>query len=354
VRRRPSRAAHLGSGAGDTEEFEGLRVRGLTIVYGTEAGELAAVRQVDLDLQAGTITGLVGESGSGKSTLALAMLNAVPSPGRITAGSVTMSGIGDITRLRGRALREVRGGVLGYVFQASQNSLNPLKRVGAQLLDLARSHGVPQPRLILGEAQRLCERMGLDATRVLSSYQHELSGGMRQRVGIVFALVLNAKVLILDEPTTALDMLSQAAVLQVVREIHAERRLATVVITHDIAVVAEMADRVVVTYAGRIVESGATGDVLRHAAHPYTRALLRSIPRISGDISAAEPLPGRPPDLASIPTVGCVFRARCPLALPICSEVDPATVSVGPGHATACHLAAGPLAVPERTEEVAR
>lgn len=243
--RRRSSATTLENGGGGADDFDGLRVRGLTIVYGTEAGELPAVREVDLDLPAGTITGVVGESGSGKSTLALAMLNAVPSPGRITAGSVTMSGVGDITRLKGRALRQVRGGVLGYVFQASQNSLNPLKRVGAQLLDLARSHGVAQPRTILGEAKGLCERMGLDPDRVLSSYQHELSGGMRQRVGLARALTVDADIILMDEPFSSVDEQTRRKFQEELLDLLKHKKKTVIFVTHSIEEAVYLSDRIV-------------------------------------------------------------------------------------------------------------
>lgn len=324
----------------------GVVVRGLEVVYQTPVGELPAVSGVDLDLPAGTMTGLVGESGSGKSTLALAMLNAVPKPGRISAGRITLPGVDDVTQLRGRALRRARGEALGYVFQASQNSLNPLKRVGAQLLDLGASHGVGDRRVLLARARELCEMMGLDPVRTLSSYQHELSGGMRQRVGIVFALILNPHVLILDEPTTALDMISQATVLEIVRKVHRERNLSTLIITHDVSVAAEMADSLAVMYGGRLVEQGPTRQVLQDPRHPYTAGLIAAIPRISGDIDEARPLPGRPPDLMSLPRQGCVFRERCPIATDRCAEAEPVLVRLpqeddgtGP-HVVACHVRA--------------
>ncbi len=336
-------------------EAGGAEIRGLVVVFGTPDGEMAAVNGVDLDLPLGTITGLVGESGSGKSTLALAMMNAVPKPGRIAAGSIRLPSVKDMTQLRGKALRLARGSALGYVFQASQNSLNPLKRIGAQLLDLGRAHGMEDKGVLLARARELCERMGLDPVRTLSAYQHELSGGMRQRVGIVFALILNPRVLVLDEPTTALDMISQRTVLDIVRDVHRDRHLATLIITHDIAIVADLADYLAVMYGGRVVEKGPTRHVLQSAAHPYTRGLIAAIPRISGDIEKARPLVGRPPDLLSIPRQGCVFRERCPLTIGRCSLEEPALVPVvkepggifgesgdgAPGgHAAACHVTA--------------
>lgn len=288
-----------------------VAIEGLTVNYGA----LSAVKDVTLRLESGTITGLVGESGSGKSTLALSLLG----HGDITGGSVHIDGVGDITKLDKRALQRVRGAKLGYVFQAAQNSLNPLLTVGKQLLDLARSHNVKDVR----EAKPLLERMGLNADRVLNSYQHELSGGMRQRVGIMFALVLNAHVLVLDEPTTALDMITQANILQIVREIHADRGLTTLVVTHDVGVVAEVASHLAVMYGGRIVESGDTREVLARPRHPYTQGLIHAIPRLTGDVHAAKPLPGTPPTLGTIPKVGCVFRARCPLRMDVCDTEAP-------------------------------
>ncbi|GAA4831049.1 ABC transporter ATP-binding protein [Kitasatospora terrestris] len=314
-----------------------VSIRDLTVVYRTDHGDLPAVSHANLDLHAGQITGLVGESGSGKSTLALSLLNAVPEPGRISTGSIHVAGVGDVTRLSGRRLRRTRGSALGYVFQASQNSLNPLKTIGRQLLDLGRSHDVEDLRGLVNRAKDLCERMGLDGTRVLDSYQHELSGGMRQRAGIVLALVLNAKVLILDEPTTALDMISQAAVLDIVRGVHREHDLATLVVTHDMGVVSEIAERLAVMYGGRIVEHGPTTELLRRPSHPYTRALIGATARIVGDTGLARALPGRPPDLTTLARRGCVFRDRCPIAMPVCEETDPALTEWAPDRYRACH-----------------
>jgi oligopeptide/dipeptide ABC transporter ATP-binding protein len=320
-----------------------VSVRGLTVTFRTPVGERPAVSAAELDLRAGEITGLVGESGSGKSTLALSLLNAVPKPGRIAAGSVEVAGVGDVTRLQGRALRKARGGSLGYVFQASQNSLNPLKTIGRQLLDLGRSHDVADLRGLVARARELANGMGLDGDRVLDSYQHELSGGMRQRIGIVFALVLNAKVLILDEPTTALDMLSQSSVLDIIRTVHQENGLSTLVITHDIGVVSEVADRLAVMYGGRIVEDGPVLDVLRRPAHPYTRALIGATARITGDLDQARALPGRPPDLTTVPTVGCVFRERCVAAVEVCGGTEPPLRTWADRRRRACHVPAGEI-----------
>jgi peptide/nickel transport system ATP-binding protein len=314
-----------------------VAVRDLTVCFDTDRGEKPAVSHANLTLPAGCITGLVGESGSGKSTLALSLLGAVPPPGRITSGSVTMTGVGEVTSLRGAKLRAVRGGYIGYVFQASQNSLNPLKTVGKQLLDLGRAHDVDDLPGLIRRARELCSLMGMDGVRVLDSYQHQLSGGMRQRVGIIFALVLNAKVLVLDEPTTALDMLSQAAVLRIIARVHREIGLTTLIVTHDMGVVSELADRLAVMYGGRIVEDGPATDVLQSPSHPYTRALINATARVSGDVTRARALPGRPPDLVSIPTEGCVFRDRCAFAMDVCATVEPDLSSWSRDRRRACH-----------------
>lgn len=318
------------------------RVRDVTVTYSVDGRDLAALRDVSLDIRQRQITAIIGESGSGKSTLALALMNAVTKPGRIAAGTVTYRGHGEVTKMRAEELRKLRGKVISMVFQASQNSMNPLTRIGAQLLDLARSHDVKNPRAILREAGDLARRMSLDPDRVLSSYQHQLSGGMRQRVGIIFGLVLKPEILLMDEPTTALDVLSQSSVLEIVRSIQRERQLTTVLITHDMGVVAELADRVVVLYAGRVVEEAPTTELIRHPRHPYTRALIQAIPRLTGDPAGAQALEGAPPSLASIPDQGCVFRGRCPHRMNICESVLPDfQTDIDSDHRFACHYEEG-------------
>ncbi|WP_062349741.1 ABC transporter ATP-binding protein [Herbidospora yilanensis] len=319
----------------------GVRVKDLTVVYKTPAGELPALGGVSLSLAPGTITGIVGESGSGKSTLALSLLNAVQPPGRIKEGVVDIDGLGNVVELTGEELRRARGRQVGYVFQAAQNSLNPLKTVGKQLLDLGRSHDFDDLPALLKDARALLGRMGLDGGRVLDSYQHELSGGMRQRVGIMFALVLNAHLVVLDEPTTALDMITQAAILKIVRDVHHERGLTTLIITHDMGVAAEVTDSLAVMYGGRVVEHGPTTEVLGSPRHPYTKGLIRAIPRLSGDIDEARALPGRPPTLGTIPKQGCVFRERCPMRIAVCDTVDPEPVTRD-ARTVACHAVGRP------------
>lgn len=314
-------------------------IRDLTVAYRVGGQEYPAVRDVHLDIPAGEVTAVIGESGSGKTTLAMAMLNAVQPPGRIVSGTVSYSDVGDILTMDGRHLRRVRGDHVSMVFQTAQNSLNPLKRIGSQVLDLARSHGRRDTKAVLREAAKLCTQMSLNADRVLTSYQHELSGGMRQRVGIMLALVLHPRVVLLDEPTTALDVLSQSEVLQILRDLQQELQFSAVLITHDMGVVAELADRVAVMYAGQVVERGRTQQVLIDPMHPYTRALIASIPRLTGDPLEARALPGLPPALTTIPAQGCVFRHRCSYHPPIADTETPEMRNMGEDHWVACHLA---------------
>ena len=330
-----------------------VRIRDLSIGYHTASGLLNAVSRVDLTLEPGTVTGLVGESGSGKSTLAMAMLNAVQTPGEITGGSIEIDGVGDVLAMSGEKLRKTRSAEVGYVFQAAQNSLNPLKKIGKQVLDLGRSHGVTDLAGLLHGVSLTLGQMGLDPKRVLDSYQHELSGGMRQRVGIAFALALNAHVLVLDEPTTALDMISQANILKIIGNVHEQRGLTTLVITHDIGVVAEVADRIAVMYGGRVVEVGDVQQVLRAPRHPYTQGLINAIPRLTGDIDQAQPLAGRPPTLLSLPRTGCVFRERCAVfaagGVSGCETEEPLLGHRTPGDsAAACHALGNAPEAPSR------
>ena len=324
-------------GNADQDAQVECQIRDLTVIFTTDSGDFPALNHVNLDIIKNKITAIVGESGSGKSTLGLAILNGVAFPGKVTEGSVEFAEHGNVLKLRGKALRHFRGPVVGTVFQASQNAMNPLARVGKQILDLGRSHHYKDPRKLLHEAENLARRMAMDPSRVLTAYPHQLSGGMRQRMGIIMALVLKPRVLLLDEPTTALDLLTQSAVLEIIRSIHRERHLTTILITHDMGVVAEISDNIVVMYAGRVVEQGSTRDTLRDPRHPYTRAILRAIPRLTGDLNRTRPLEGSPPDLTQIPTTGCVFRSRCSYRTPQCDVETPLLESVVPGHLVACH-----------------
>lgn len=316
-------------------------IRDLTVTYRTDSGEYPAVQGVNLDIATNEITAVIGESGSGKSTLGLALLNGVTDPGKITSGTVSYPRYGNILGMKERDLRKLRGPVIGTVFQASQNAMNPLSRVAQQIIDLGKSHGYKNPRSLLVEAHALARKMSMDADRVLTAFPHQLSGGMRQRVGLILALILHPQILLLDEPTTALDLLTQSTVLEIVKAVHRERRLTTILITHDMGVVGEVSDRVIVMYAGCVVEQGPTSEVMRRPRHPYTKALTGAIPRLTGSRERARALKGAPPDLTNIPREGCVFRDRCAFRFETCDTERP-LLRIRPGlsedHLTACHL----------------
>jgi peptide/nickel transport system ATP-binding protein len=277
--------------------------------------------RLDFTLREGEIVTMLGKSGAGKSTFL-----------RILAGLIAPSE-GQV-EYRGRP---VTGPVTGLAMVFQSSALFPwLSVLGNVELGL-EAQGVPAAER-RRRAVDAIDLIGLDGFE--NAYPKELSGGMRQRVGIMLALVLNAHLVVLDEPTTALDMITQSTILRIIREVHAERGLTTLVITHDIGVVAEVADRLVVMYGGRLVEQGPTREVLGAPRHPYTRGLIKAIPRLTGDIAEAQALPGRPPTLTTVPERGCVFRDRCPLRMDVCDTVDPEAVSV-PGargsRVVACH-----------------
>lgn len=310
-----------------------VSIHDLNVTFPTPVGSLYAVRDVTLDVEVGDILGIMGESGCGKSTLAWSMLNALPIEAKLT-GSITYSGYGDVMTMRRDALRKLRWETVSLVFQGSQNSLNPLERIGSQVEDLGAAHGRSR-KAAREHASRLCSRLRLDPRRVLRSYPHELSGGMKQRVEIMLALVLDPQLVVFDEPTTALDTVTQDLVLTLIRELKEDLDITAVFITHDVAVLAELATKVAVMYAGSIVELGPADDVFTDPRHPYTRALLNSLPRLTGDPYAAEGLPGEPPKIIGA-EVGCAFRDRCSRAGELCSVQVPRLDSVAQERLAAC------------------
>jgi len=312
-------------------------VRDLVVEFDTRRGTARALDGVSLDIGRGEILGLVGESGCGKSTLGKALMRLVPSPGRITAGSLVFDGI-DVRSLGDRELRALRGARIGMVFQDPMTSLNPIERVVDHLVETVRTHepGTPEGEA-RSRARDLVERLGIRGER-LDDYPHQLSGGMRQRIMIALALALRADLVIADEPTTALDVIVEAKFLDLLRELRAEFGLAILLITHNIAVVAEAADRVAVMYAGRIVEVGPVGDIFARPHHPYTEGLLRSVPNIDLDAHELYKMDGSPPSLLR-PLPGCPFADRCPAVMDRCRADRPPAFPVGPDHTAACWLA---------------
>ncbi len=318
-----------------------LDVRGLETAISAREGIVEAVRGVSFAVSPGETLGLVGESGSGKTITALSITRLLPAAARIRAGQVLLGDV-DVVRASQRELRRIRGGRVAMVFQDSMTSLNPLLTIGRQITENIEAHLPLRRREIQARAATLLEEVGVpEPTRRLQQYPHQLSGGLRQRVAVAVALAGNPEVLIADEPTTALDVTTQAQLLELLRREQRDRGMSLVLITHDLGVVAGMADRVAVMYAGRIVETAPIAELFAAPRHPYTRALLASVPRI--DAVANGPLhaiPGTPPLLWAIPA-GCPFRPRCPLAIARCAADDPALLPVAPEHLVACHVEAG-------------
>ncbi len=315
-----------------------LSVNNLVVEFPTDSGPLRAVDRVSFELERGTIMGLIGESGCGKSTVAFALLNSVPTPGQIVSGQVDYPGVGDLLKMSDEAQRLFRWQHVAVVFQASQNTLNPLRRIDEQIRELATAHRMRDPKALLERADSLCRRLRLDSRRVLHAYPHQLSGGMKQRVGIMLALLLQPDILVFDEPTTALDGLSQESVLQIIREIHDEEGLTGIFITHDLGIVSEVADTVAVMYAGRMVERASSHTIFSGPKHPYSQALMNALPRLSGDPHLARGLRGSPPKVIG-DQFKCLFRDRCEYRMEVCDQSEPQLIQVaGEDAQVACFL----------------
>ena len=311
-------------------------IRDLTVEYATRSGYVHAVDQVSFDIRRGEILGLVGESGCGKSTLGKAIMRMIRAPGRIDGGEVWLVGV-NLMALSEKQMQSVRGADIGMVFQDPMTSLNPVQRVIEHLTETIRTH----ERKVSGVAARarseeLVEKLGIRRER-LTDYPHQLSGGMRQRVMISLALALRAKLVIADEPTTSLDVIVEAKFLDLLRELRDEFDLTILLITHNIGVVAEVADRVAVMYAGRMAEIGDVYGVFESPKHPYTDGLLQSVPNINLAEHDLYKMEGSPPNLLRPPS-GCPFHPRCPKAMDICAAEVPVFHEVVPGQATACWL----------------
>ncbi|WP_309051602.1 ABC transporter ATP-binding protein [Streptomyces sp.] len=311
-----------------------LEVRDLRVTYGTGAGAVPAVRGVDLSLAAGQKLGVAGESGCGKSTLALALLRLLPASARLS-GEILLDGEDVLTMSWGR-LRAVRWAGASIVFQGAMHSLNAVRRIGDQIGEPLLVHGRATPAAARRRAGELLEHVGLPAARA-AAYPHELSGGQRQRVMIAMALACDPRLIVADEPTTALDVMIQAQILRLVEGLVAEQSISLLMISHDLAVLADTCDRLAVMYAGRVVEEGPARQVFEAAAHPYGRALSSAFPRVGDPASRRAPrgLPGDPPDPAGLPG-GCAFHPRCPVVVESCAERDQELREAGPGHRAAC------------------
>jgi oligopeptide/dipeptide ABC transporter ATP-binding protein len=308
-----------------------LVVSNLHVEFPSVSGPVRALRGVDMEVAPEETVAVVGESGSGKSTLGLALLRLVPPPGVITKGSIRFQGR-EILSLSNEEMRALRGRAIGMVFQDPMTALNPVFTCGWQVAEPLVIHRMSSVKAE-GRATRMMDRVGIpDAARRAGEYPHRFSGGMRQRVAIGIAAVAEPALIILDEPTTALDVTVQERVLALIREIKAERRMAAILISHDLRLAAENADRIIVMYAGEIVEVGPASQVFRDPQHPYTQGLLRSLPRLDHAQDIFTPIPGDIPDLTALPE-GCTFATRCPCAQPVCAARPPLEALTGPAGA---------------------
>ncbi len=307
-----------------------LSVRNLTVAFGRST----VVEDLSFDLAPGEILGVVGESGSGKSITALSVLRLVPAPGRVT-GTITLDGV-DLMTLPENEMREIRGRDVAMIFQEPMTSLNPVFTCGDQVMEALVHHRGLDRAGARAEALRLLKLVEIpSAERRLDDYPHQLSGGMRQRVMIAMALACRPRVLLADEPTTALDATIQAQILDLLRALQAELGMAVVLITHDLGVVAEVAHRVMVMYAGRVVETAPAAEIFARPFHPYTEGLLASIPRLEGPIERLDAIPGQVPPPEAMPA-GCRFAPRCRYAVDACRTASPPLAPRGPLRAAAC------------------
>jgi oligopeptide transport system ATP-binding protein len=318
-----------------------LEVRGLSVTFGTRRGPVPAVVDVDLDVARGELVALLGESGSGKSVTARAVMgistgNAAVQAQRIRLGDTDLLGLTD------KEHRRVRGNRMSMVFQDALSALNPVLSIGDQIGELFRAHRDISRKAARAEAIDLLGQVGIPApANRVDDYPHQFSGGMRQRILIAMAIALRPELIIADEPTTALDVTVQAQILELLDSLRRELNMAVLLITHDLGVVSEVADRVMVMYAGRIVEAGAADDLFSRPGHPYTEALLRSVPQVERRGQDLYAIPGSPPSPAHKPS-GCPFHLRCGWAIDVCRIERPELTPLSNGRACACH----------RTEEV--
>jgi peptide/nickel transport system ATP-binding protein len=319
-----------------------LEVKNLKTYFFTDEGVVRAVDGVDLYIKQGETLGVVGESGCGKSVTALSIMKLIPQPpGKIVEGEMNYNGI-NLVDLPASRMRKIRGKEISMIFQEPMTSLNPVFTCGEQIAEALRLHEGLGRREAMDKTVEMLKVVHIpNAERRVKEYPHQLSGGMRQRIMIAMALSCNPKLLIADEPTTALDVTIQAQILDLLNELKAKLRMAVMLITHDMGVIAETAQRVVVMYAAKVAEEAPVGELFKEPLHPYTQGLLRSIPRI--DLAATErrrleTIPGTVPTLRGEIAPGCRFAPRCPFVKSVCTEKDPVIKEVKPGHKVSCWL----------------
>jgi len=314
-----------------------LAVRGLKTWFHTFGGVVKAVDGVSFDLAPGEILGLVGESGGGKSMVGFSIMGLIDKPGRIEAGEILFGGR-DLARLTEGELQKVRGKQVAMIFQDPMTALNPLYTIGNQLEEMLTLHTDLDARARRARCIEMLAEVGIPQPEArLDSYPHQFSGGMRQRVVIAIAMIAGPSLLIADEPTTALDVTIQAQLLRLMKSQVTRNRTSLILITHDLAAVSQMADRIVVLYCGRVVETGRAAELIARPRHPYTRGLLDSIPAHAPGRKRLSQIPGAVPDIRRLPP-GCSFAPRCPRAQPLCTHEAPALQADAAGHAAACHF----------------
>lgn len=313
-----------------------LQIKDLEVRYATRAGLVKAVDGVDLEVRRGETLGLVGESGCGKSTLGFSILRLIRPPGEIAGGQIVFDSQ-DLLQKTEQEMTHIRGKRIAMIFQDPMTCLNPLQRIDNHFIETVRIH---EKEVSAKEARQraadLVDKLGIIAGR-LTDYPHQLSGGMRQRIMIGLALALNSDLIIADEPTTSLDVIVEAQILELMKELKAVFNVTMILITHNMGIVAELADRIAVMYAGKLVEVAEAVALYDNPLHPYTQGLLKSIPNIHLEDQKLETMPGSPPDLIEPPT-GCRFHPRCPHIMAKCSDIEPPMKEIGNGHRAACWL----------------
>lgn len=316
-----------------------LKIQDLFIEYQVENERVKAVNGVSLEINEGETLGLVGETGAGKTTTALSIMGLVPNPpGKISGGSIRYRQE-EILKMRPKELRKIRGGEITMIFQDPMTSLNPVLTVGSQIMEVYRLHNRVSKLQAAIRAKEMLELVGIPGSRY-NEYPYQFSGGMKQRVMIAIALACNPKLLIADEPTTALDVTIQAQILQLMKNLKENFNTAMLLITHDLGVVAEVCDKVAIMYAGEIVEYGTLRDVYKDVRHPYTKGLFQSIPSMNHDSTRLETIPGMLPDPSDLPE-GCKFHPRCRYCTERCKHENPGYVALSDTHAVRCHLVSG-------------
>jgi len=312
-----------------------LEVENLRMYYKTKEGYVRAVDDVSFDLSKGDFLGIAGESASGKTSLAMTIMRLLPTNAEIKSGKILLDGM-DILSMKESELRKIRWTKISLVPQGSMNSLNPVFNIGSQIVEGIVEHKLMDKKAAWKRAEELLELVGIERNRI-KSYPHELSGGMKQRVAIAMALSNNPDIVILDEPTTALDVIVQANIMNLLRDLKSKLNMTMILVTHDLSIIADLCNKVIIYYAGKIAEMGSSLSVYSKPLHPYTQGLLASFPNIRAKRQKLSYIPGTPPNLIN-PPKGCRFHPRCPFAFERCRVEEPQLREIEPGHYVACHL----------------